>query len=77
LHNYLVSEENAIIIVTLRRINPRVANKVDSALARNIFKCDSLEVEFTVMFVSYQKCPWNSNLLIPVKGDLESRLAGG
>ncbi|KAK6911555.1 hypothetical protein RJ641_023648 [Dillenia turbinata] len=72
---YLISKENAVIVVILGRINPRIADKVNSAMARNILKRDRLEVEFTMVKISDNKSSRESNLFIPIKCDSECRIS--
>lgn len=69
--SYLVREENTVCFVFVSRVNPRVANKVNTTMTGNIIKCERLKVEFTVVQASYYEGPWNSYLLVPIKCDTE------
>lgn len=50
--SYLVREENTVCFVFVSRVNPRVANKVNTTMTGNIIKCERLKVEFTVVQAS-------------------------
>lgn len=34
---YLVSKEDAVVLITMRRVHPRVADEVDCSMIRNMF----------------------------------------
>ena len=50
---YLVGKENTIFLVFISVVDPRVANKVDVTMMRDIFKGDSSEIELTRMIIPY------------------------
>jgi len=53
-------------------IDPRIADKVDPAMARHIFQCNSPQVEFIVVRVLYNECPRKANLFfVPFKSDIK------
>ncbi|EXC57919.1 hypothetical protein L484_000162 [Morus notabilis] len=72
---HLVSEENAVVIVIVNRVDPRVANEVDKAFTGNIFKGESLEEELIVVIVSDYESAGNSDILVPIECHLERCVA--
>lgn len=59
--NYLVSEEDAIVVVALFWVNPGVADEVDGAFAGNVFESDGLEEELSGVVVGDDDSSRNSN----------------
>lgn len=72
----LVGEEDAIMIalVVLSRVNPGVAEEVDSAVARDILQGDGPEVKLAVVLVSHENSPRQSDIVIATEYDPERRL---
>lgn len=68
---YLIGKKYTIIFVFISRINPRIAIKMKSTMARDILKSERFEKEFTKMFISNEESTWNSNFFIPIKCNTE------
>ena len=68
---YLISKEHSVLFVTLGWVDPRIADKVNPSMTRNVFECDGLEVEFIVVRILYDERPRNPYLLFPLKRYIE------
>lgn len=69
-YGYLISKKYAVFLVIFSGINPRVADKMHATMARDVFKCQCLEIELGMMKVCYRECPWSAHLLIPLERDI-------
>lgn len=72
---YLVSEEDAVVFVATRGINPGIADEMDITVARNIFYGEGLEVKLAMVMVLDDDGAWNAEGLVPIEYDVERGLA--
>lgn len=68
----MVIEENTIIFILFSRIDPRVANKMNITMAREIFQSQSLEIELCMVVVLYNDRTGDTIFLIDFECNLES-----
>lgn len=67
---YLISKEDAVLVVVFSMVNPRIADEMDASMAGDIFKSECFEVELTVMKICYCECPRKPHLLAPLEADI-------
>jgi len=75
--SYLVGEEDSVCSVVFSRVNPRITDVMDSAMAWNVFKCETFEKKLTEMAVSDQECSRVTEIGFVIERDLESGFACG
>lgn len=74
---HIIGEEDPVVFVIFRRVDPRVANKVNTAFAEEVLERHRLEEELGTVLVLYYHCPWYPMVLVPVERHRERGLPGG